>query len=53
MIDTFVDALIEELAKKPELNWRALKALLYRQAAMGDYSTNKRLQLESVLPFIS
>ncbi len=53
MIDTFVDALIEELAKKPELNWRALKALLYRQTAMGDYSTNKRLQLESVLPFIS
>jgi DNA polymerase III delta prime subunit len=53
VVDHFTRFLIEELYKKPEANWRALKHLLARQQAMGDYSTNKRLQLESVIPFIS
>ncbi len=53
VVDHFTRFLIEELAKNPEVNWRALKHLLYRQQVMSDYSTNKRLQLESVIQFIS
>jgi len=52
IIDTFVSCLIEELAKMPEKNMPALKELLKRQTAMGDYSTNKKLQLEAALQFI-
>ncbi len=53
VVDHFVRFLIEELHKKPEENWRALKALLKRQQAMSDYSTNKRLQLEAILSFLN
>jgi hypothetical protein len=52
VVDHFTRFLIEELYKKPEQNWRALKHLLRRQQVMNDYSTNKRLQLESVIQFI-
>ncbi|MDO8601714.1 MAG: hypothetical protein Q7R62_01095 [bacterium] len=52
VVDHFTRFLIEELYKNPEQNWRALKALLKRQQVMNDYSTNKRLQLESVIQFI-
>jgi len=52
VVDHFTRFLIEELYKKPEANWRALKHLLHRQQVMADYSTNKRLQLESVIQFI-
>lgn len=52
VVDHFTKFLILELYKKPEANWRALKHLLHRQQAMADYSTNKRLQLESVIQFI-
>ncbi len=52
VVDHFTRFLIEELYKKPEANWRALKHLLRRQQVMADYSTNKRLQLESVIQFI-
>jgi|GEM_PF-1084934 len=52
VVDHFTRFLIEELYKKPEENWRALKHLLHRQQVMQDYSTNKRLQLESVIQFI-
>ena len=51
VVDHFVRYLIEELAKKPDENWRALKHLLHRFTMMNDYSTNKRLQLEAVLQF--
>jgi len=53
IVDTFVELLIEELAKKPEANWRALKHLLARQRVLGDFNVNRRLQLEAVLPFLS
>ena len=46
--DTFVSCLIEELAKKPEQNVRALKEALKRQTAMGDHSTSRKLQLEAL-----
>ncbi len=52
ILDTFSKFLLIELAKKPEENWRALKHLLARTTAMNDYSTNKKLQLEAVIPFI-
>jgi hypothetical protein len=50
--DTFLSALIRELAKKPEGNWRVLKEALKRQTAMADYSTSKKLQLEALLQFL-
>jgi DNA polymerase III delta prime subunit len=52
VVDHFTKYLIIELAKKPEENWRALKHLLNRFTLMNDYSTNKRLQLDSVLQFL-
>lgn len=52
IFDYFVRFLIEELAKKPEQNWRALKHLLNRYTLINQYQTNKRLQLEAVLPFL-
>lgn len=52
VVDHFTKFLILELYKKPEANWRALKHLLRRQQVMNDFSTNKRLQLESVIQFI-
>jgi DNA polymerase III delta prime subunit len=53
IIDTFVTVLIAELAKDTQKNWRALKHTLSVYAAMQQYSVNKKLQLESLLPFIS
>ncbi len=50
--DHFVRALIVELAKKPEQNWQALKELLKRQTAMGDYTTSRKLQLEAALQYL-
>lgn len=50
--DTFVSCLIGELAKKPEQNALALKEVLKRQTAMADYSTNRKLQLESFLQYL-
>jgi len=52
IVEAFVRELIVELAKKPEQNVFALKELLKRQTAMGDYSTSKKLQLEAVLQYI-
>ncbi len=52
IVDAFVRALIVELAKKPEQNTLALKELLKRQTAMGDFSTSKKLQLEAALQFL-
>jgi len=53
IIDTFVTVLISELAKDMQKNWRALKHTLSVYSAMQQYSVNKKLQLESLLPFIS
>ena len=52
VVDHFIKYLIEELAKKPEQNWRALKHLLHRYTLMNDFQTNRRLQLEAVLQFL-
>jgi len=50
--DTFLCTLIAELAKRPEVNQRALKEALKRQTAMSDYNTSKKLQLEALLLFL-
>ncbi len=52
IVEAFVRELIAELAKKPEQHVHALKELLKRQTAMGDYSTSKKLQLEAALQFL-
>jgi hypothetical protein len=52
IVDTFMSCLIAELAKKPEKNSMLLREVLKRQTAMADFSTNKKLQLEALLPFI-
>ncbi len=52
IVDTFVSCLIEELAKKPQQNARALQEALKRQTAMADYSTSRKLQLEALMQYI-
>lgn len=53
IVDTFLRTLIVELAKRPEQNARALREALRRQTAISDYSTNKKLQLEALLPYLT
>lgn len=52
IVDTFVSYLIAELAKKPEAHARVLTEALKRQAAMADYSTSKKLQLEALAQYL-
>lgn len=52
IVEQFVRALIIELAKKPQQYAHALKELLKRQTAMGDFTTSKRLQIEAALQYL-
>ena len=52
IVDTFTAALMEELQKEPQKNWRALKELSTRNARMAQLSTNKRLQLEAIISYL-
>jgi len=51
-VNEFVEALIGELNKRPQENWRALKELHHRYELMNQFNVNKRLQLEAVLPYL-
>jgi len=51
--DAFLSHLIIELAKRPKANLPVLQEALKRQQAIGDYSVNKKLQLEAVMQFLS
>lgn len=53
IVEPFLRALIAELYKKPEQNWRILKELLKRQSAIEDFSTSKKLQIEAALQFLA
>jgi DNA polymerase III delta prime subunit len=52
IVDAFVRELLLHLSRKPEQNVYALKELLKRQTAMGDYSTSRKLQLEAALQYL-
>lgn len=51
--DFFVRSLMQELAKDKLKNAPALKELSKRWAYMNQFSVNKRLQIESILEFLS
>ena len=52
LLDAFGEELLYFLAKDPAANWKALKELLKRISAMGQFTTNRKLQFEAVIPFL-
>src|SRR3989344_5543341 len=52
LVDAFTSELLFFLAKNPVENWKALKELLKRIQAMGQFTTNRKLQLEAVIQFL-
>lgn len=49
---SFIEGLISELSRDKIKNWRVIKEISHRWTLINDFNTNKRLQLEIIIPLI-